>query len=369
MRCTWTVRLSSLRSSLRQRLRRPYDLRHTFDPHYGHLARDGREHATALLDSLAGDEGAAAAWTFGGRRDGKREASDGLEPSTPLLTVEESRCGGASSEAASHRTLPGSRAVRMQQHGGPELPWLAPSNPEAVPRTCPQEIVIGREGGRCGGSGQRPNGSADDGIEVPLSRDALEFMRSAVFEPDARAGDEVFDGTGDEYLSRLGLRRDTRADVDGEPADLAVDQFALSGVQACADVDPQLAYGFSNSRSARDCSSRSVEDREEAVARCVHLSAAVSSELAADPFVVELNSSRPRRSPSSAALAVEPTMSVNSTVARTRSGSCVSLPRASRVAARNRLSSSKSRFWSPSDVTKSRPGSSTRRAPGIRSAM
>jgi integrase len=74
-------------------LRRPYDLRHTFatfalragistfdlsrfmgasltmiDRHYGHLARDGREHAAALLDSLAADEAAAAAWTFGGRR-------------------------------------------------------------------------------------------------------------------------------------------------------------------------------------------------------------------------------------------------------------------------------------------------------------
>ncbi len=74
--------------------RRPYDLRHTFatfalragistfdlsrfmgaslamiDRHYGHLARDGREHAAALLDSLAAaDTAATAAWTFGGRR-------------------------------------------------------------------------------------------------------------------------------------------------------------------------------------------------------------------------------------------------------------------------------------------------------------
>jgi hypothetical protein len=38
------------------------------DCQYGHLARDGREHAAALLDSLAEDEAAAAAWTFGGRR-------------------------------------------------------------------------------------------------------------------------------------------------------------------------------------------------------------------------------------------------------------------------------------------------------------
>jgi integrase len=79
-------------------LRRPYDLRYTFatfalragistfdlsrfmgasltmiDRHYGHLARDGREHAAALLDSLAADQAAAAAWTLRGRRDGETE--------------------------------------------------------------------------------------------------------------------------------------------------------------------------------------------------------------------------------------------------------------------------------------------------------
>lgn len=40
------------------------------DRHCGHLARDGREHAVALLDSLADDE---TAWTFGGRRNGTRK--------------------------------------------------------------------------------------------------------------------------------------------------------------------------------------------------------------------------------------------------------------------------------------------------------
>jgi hypothetical protein len=38
------------------------------DRPYGHLARDGREHAAALLDPLTADETAAAGWTFGGRR-------------------------------------------------------------------------------------------------------------------------------------------------------------------------------------------------------------------------------------------------------------------------------------------------------------
>src|SRR5436305_6724269 len=86
-------------------LRRPYDLRHTFatfalragistfdlsrfmgasltmiDRHYGHLARDGHEHAAALLDSLAAEEAATAAWTFGGRRDGEPSDSNRRPP-------------------------------------------------------------------------------------------------------------------------------------------------------------------------------------------------------------------------------------------------------------------------------------------------
>lgn len=76
-------------------VRRPYDLRHTYatfalragisifdlsrfmgaslamiDKHYGHLARDGRDHAVALLDAYAHD---SAAWTSGGRRSRTRK--------------------------------------------------------------------------------------------------------------------------------------------------------------------------------------------------------------------------------------------------------------------------------------------------------
>jgi hypothetical protein len=45
------------------------------DRHYGHLARDGLKHAAALLDSLAAEEAATAAWTFGGRRDREPQGS------------------------------------------------------------------------------------------------------------------------------------------------------------------------------------------------------------------------------------------------------------------------------------------------------
>jgi len=80
-------------------LRRPYDLRHTYatfalragvsifdlsrfmgaslamiDRHYGHLARDGREHTVALLDAYARD---SAAWTSRGRQHRRRKPALG----------------------------------------------------------------------------------------------------------------------------------------------------------------------------------------------------------------------------------------------------------------------------------------------------
>ena len=80
--------------------RRVYDLRHTFatfalragistfdlsrymgasltmiDRHYGHLARDGREHAIKLLDALNAPESRVDAWTLRGRRNSKSAVS------------------------------------------------------------------------------------------------------------------------------------------------------------------------------------------------------------------------------------------------------------------------------------------------------
>jgi integrase len=90
-------------------IRRPYDLRHTYatfalragisifdlsrfmgaslamiDKHYGHLARDGREHAAALLDAYARD---TAAWTPNGRRMPQRNPPiDSDRSASELLT-------------------------------------------------------------------------------------------------------------------------------------------------------------------------------------------------------------------------------------------------------------------------------------------
>jgi integrase len=83
-------------------IRRPYDLRHTYatfalragisifdlsrfmgaslamiDKHYGHLARDGREHAAAVLDAYARE---TAAWTQNGRRRSERKPAPRQRP-------------------------------------------------------------------------------------------------------------------------------------------------------------------------------------------------------------------------------------------------------------------------------------------------
>jgi integrase len=83
-------------------IRRPYDLRHTYatfalragisifdlsrfmgaslamiDKHYGHLARDGREHAAALLDAYARE---TAAWTQNGRCRSERKPARRQRP-------------------------------------------------------------------------------------------------------------------------------------------------------------------------------------------------------------------------------------------------------------------------------------------------
>src|SRR5437867_2572441 len=104
-------------------------------------------------------------------------------------------------------------------------------------------------------------------------------MSAAVLEGEAGAGDEVLDGARDEHLAGPGLRSDPRARVDGDPGDLAVQEFALAGVQAGAHLEPQLADLLDDRLRAADRPRGPVEAREEAVAGGVDLPAAEAGEL------------------------------------------------------------------------------------------
>src|SRR5262249_39540859 len=122
---------------------------------------------------------------------------------------------------------------------------------------------------------------------------AFERVLAAVGEVDPGADDEVLDGAGDEHLTRLRERADARADVDREPADVIADRLALAGVQAGAQLEPQSLQLVANRERAADRARRTVERREEAVAKRLHRPAAVTHELVATERVVALEQRAP----------------------------------------------------------------------------
>ena len=103
------------------------------------------------------------------------------------------------------------------------------------------------------------------------------------------------------------------------PATLVTDALDLAGVDAGAHLDAERRGVALDGPGAADGTSRTVERGQDPVAGHVHLPAAVTLDGGADDVVMLASSSRQRRSPSSAARAVESTMSVKSTVASTRS--------------------------------------------------
>ena len=99
----------------------------------------------------------------------------------------------------------------------------------------------------------------------------------------------------DEHLSGSGEAADARADVHCEPADVVIgEQLAFAGVQTSANLQAQVMDPVADRDRAADRAAGTIEHRARSVAERLH-------------------------SPSSAARSVEPTMSVNSTVASTRS--------------------------------------------------
>ena len=86
---------------------------------------------------------------------------------------------------------------------------------------------------------------------MPLARHALELVRAAVFELEARAGDEVPDGARSEHLACARQRRHAGARVDGDAADFRTGELELAGVQAEPDLQAQrsrrIVYGSSRS--------------------------------------------------------------------------------------------------------------------------
>ena len=80
---------------------------------------------------------------------------------------------------------------------------------------------------------------AIDRQELPGARHTTQLDAAAVLKAGAGADDQVTDGAGDEDVAGSGLAEDPRGDVYGDSPDVGVEQFALAGVDAGADLDAQ----------------------------------------------------------------------------------------------------------------------------------
>ena len=118
-------------------------------------------------------------------------------------------------------------------------------------------------------------------------------------------------------------RAATRAPIwTAIPPTFVAHQLDLAGMDPCADLEADRRHRVHDRGRATHGSRRSVEGREEPIARGVDLPAPVSTQLGAHQRVVPLEQLASRRGHRAGSRArVDPTMSVKSTVASTRSRS------------------------------------------------
>ena len=150
--------------------------------------------------------------------------------------------------------------------------------------------------------------------------DALQLVRAAVLERDAGADDEILHGRRHEDLA--GSASDiTRAAMFTPRPATSVPTSSISPVcSPAAPTRPRLRTPSRIATAAADRTRGPVERREDAVARRLDEPPVEPLELPPDERLVRLERvAASCASPASAAISVERTMSVNNTVARTRS--------------------------------------------------
>src|SRR5712671_676243 len=109
---------------------------------------------------------------------------------------------------------------------------------------------------------------------MPPSVQALQLVLTSVLELDAGACHEVNDGSGYEHLSGASESGHARRDDDADTCYVITAQFDLGGVDAAADLDPHASERVSDHQRRADCSCRTVEDGEHAVAGVLDLTTA-----------------------------------------------------------------------------------------------
>src|SRR5437868_15449626 len=81
--------------------------------------------------------------------------------------------------------------------------------------------------------------------------------------------------------------------MHADPTDIIAADLTLTGVQPGAHLDAQCLHSVADRHGTADRALRTVESREEAVSRCVHLTAAKPSKLPADDGVMRIKQRMP----------------------------------------------------------------------------
>jgi len=146
-------------------------------------------------------------------------------------------------------------------------------------------------------------------------------MDPSILEREARSGDQIPDRARNQHFAGVGEGRHASGDVDGDPSHVGSDELDLTRVASGPDRETEITHGAADRTSAPDSAGGSIERRQEPVTGRVDPSAPIEVDLARARSLCSASTRFHAASPSRAASSVEPTISVNNSVAKTRSAS------------------------------------------------
>lgn len=137
---------------------------------------------------------------------------------------------------------------------------------------------------------ETPESSSPDLLDEPINpaptRNTFELVLTRILERKARAIEKGYCRFGDEYLTRLGERRDPRRYVDRDAAEVSRLALDFSRVNTGPNAEVVQSGDQVDRGGAANCSGSSIEHGQETVAGGCDLVTAEAVELKPDPIVV-----------------------------------------------------------------------------------
>jgi hypothetical protein len=130
-------------------------------------------------------------------------------------------------------------------------------------------------------------------VQAPVAGHAFQLNLTALFEAQSRTLDELLGGARYEDLAGTSHAGNPRPDVDGDPANLALDGLGLAHVQPGARGEAELRGQVADRERTGDRVGRHVERGKQAIAGGVDLSSAEPLQPIADARVIPAQQALP----------------------------------------------------------------------------